>query len=87
MEARRIVGWNVRRIRVIRGITIEDLAGRADLDASYVARIERATVNPSIGVIEKLGRALGVPLTDLVQVPPRSAHPPKPLRSGRRRAK
>ena len=87
MEARRIVGWNVRRIRVARGFTIEELADRAGLDASYVARIERAVVNPSIGVVEKLCRALGASLTELVREPARGAGPPRPLRGGRRAAR
>lgn len=87
MEARQIVGWNLRRIRAEKGLTIEELGHEAGVDASSVARIERGTANPSIGVIEKLGIALAVPLTELLIEPPTGASPPKPLAAGRRKAR
>jgi transcriptional regulator with XRE-family HTH domain len=87
MEAKRIVGWNTRRVRVERGLTIEELADRADIDASYLARIERGSVNPSIEVIARVARALRVRLNDLVADIPSGTTPPRPLRAGRRRAK
>jgi transcriptional regulator with XRE-family HTH domain len=87
MEAQRIVGWNLRRIRVERGLSIEELAGQAEVDASYVARMERGTVNPSVGVVERLGRALGVALVEFFIAPPRGATLPKGLRAGRRPSK
>ena len=45
MEAKKLVGWNLRRLRVAKGFTIEELAARADADASFVARLERGQVN------------------------------------------
>src|SRR5690348_3994553 len=84
MQARRVVGWNVRRIRVSRALTIEALAGEAEIDPSYVARLERGVVNPTIGVLEKLAVALRTPLIELFVEPPPGARPPRPLRSGRR---
>ncbi|SDF82439.1 helix-turn-helix domain-containing protein [Thalassobaculum litoreum] len=87
MEARQIVGWNLRRIRAEKGLTIEELGHEAGVDASSVARIERGTANPSIGVIEKLGRALGVSLVQLLTEPEAGEVPPKPLPAGRRKAR
>jgi transcriptional regulator with XRE-family HTH domain len=87
MEAQQIVGWNVRRIRVKQAITIEELAGRADIDASFVARIERGTANPSIGIVGKLAKALKVSLADIVTEPARGERPPQPLKAGRRPSK
>lgn len=87
MEARQIVGWNLRRIRAEKGLTIEELGHEAGVDASSVARIERGTANPSIGVIEKLGIALAVPLTELLIEPPAGTAPPKPLPAGRRKTR
>lgn len=84
MNGRTIVGWNLRRLRVERGLTMENLAGDADVDPSYVARIERATVNASIDVLERLTAVLGVRLADLFVEPAADAAAPKPLRSGRR---
>lgn len=87
MEARQIVGWNLRRIRAEKGLTIEELGHEAGVDASSVARIERGTANPSIGVIEKLGMVLKVPLTEFLVEPEIGASPPKPLSAGRRKAR
>lgn len=83
-EARRLVGWNLRRFRVRRGYSIEALAGDADVDASHVARIERGTVNSSVDVLERLANTLGVRLGDLFRRQRAGTKPPKPLRSGRR---
>jgi transcriptional regulator with XRE-family HTH domain len=87
MQAQRIVGWNLRRIRVGRGLSIEELAGQAEVDASYVARVERGSVNPSVGIVERLSRALGVALVEFFMDPPRGAVLPKGLRAGRRPSK
>lgn len=85
MKARKLIGWNLRRLRAERGISIEQLAGEAEVDASHVARIERATVNSSIDVLDRLAAALKVRLADLLIEPPPGSSPPKPLRSGRKR--
>ena len=87
MEARQIVGWNLRRVRAAKGLTIEELGYQAEVDASSVARIERGTANPSIGVIEKLARALGVPLVEFLVEPNPGDAPPKPLPAGRKRSR
>ncbi len=84
MNGRTIVGWNLRRLRVERGLTMETLAGDADVDPSYVARIERTTVNASVDVLERLVAVLGVRLADLFVEPAEDASAPKPLRGGRR---
>ena len=83
-EARRLVGWNLRRIRVRSGYTIEALAGAADVDDSHLARIERGTVNSSLDILERLALALGVKLGELFRPHRPGAKAPKPLRSGRR---
>ncbi len=87
MEAKQIVGWNLRRIRVERGLSIEELAGRAEIDASSVARMERGTINSSIGAVERLSRALDVALVEFFVAPPRGAKLTKGLRAGRRSSK
>lgn len=86
MEARRIVGWNVRRIRVAKEVTIEELADRAGVDASTIARIERGTINTSIGAVEKIANALGVKFFELAIELPKGAKPPQPLPPGRKPA-
>jgi transcriptional regulator with XRE-family HTH domain len=84
MEARKLVGWNLRGRRVERGYSIEQLAGEAEVDESHIARIERGTVNSSVDVLARLAKALGVKFGELFKELPVNAKPPKPLKSGRR---
>jgi transcriptional regulator with XRE-family HTH domain len=85
MDARDLVAWNIRRIRVVRGISSETLAARADVDRSYLSRLERRVANPSIDVLERIARVLGVEMSELFAVPEPNEKRPVPLSGGRRR--
>lgn len=87
MRARRIVGWNLRRLRVAKQLTIEDLADLARTHSVYLARLERGEVNVSIERMERLAKVLSVKLVDLVIEPVPGEKPPKPLPAGRRPSK
>ncbi len=84
MEAKKLVGWNIRRLRVAGGMTIEHLAGEADIGAAYLGELERGQVNVGVVILDRLAKALGAKLADLVVVPPPGAKPPKPLPAGRK---
>ncbi|WP_376711816.1 helix-turn-helix domain-containing protein [Bradyrhizobium japonicum] len=49
MEGRQLVAWNLRRLRVLRSLSQEALAADAEVDRSYVGRLERAEENPTVG--------------------------------------
>jgi transcriptional regulator with XRE-family HTH domain len=59
-------GVVVRELREARGWSQERLAGRAELNRSYMGEIERATAMPSLATAAKLARALDVPLSQLI---------------------
>jgi transcriptional regulator with XRE-family HTH domain len=59
-------GRAVRQLRVQRGWSQESLAARAELNRSYMGEIERADVMPSLATADKLARALGLTLADLL---------------------
>lgn len=59
-------GQKVRKVRKQRGLTQEKLAELAGIDYSYLNLIENGKRNPSLKVIAKLSRVLGVRLEDLV---------------------
>ena len=84
MDARQLVAWNVRRLRVLRGISSEILAADANVDRAYVSRIERAVANPTIDILERITSLLGVEMAELFAVPKPSEERPEPLRGGRR---
>ncbi|WP_168046184.1 helix-turn-helix domain-containing protein [Brevundimonas alba] len=67
MDWRAIVGGNVRRLRQARQMTQEQLAFDADLDLTYVGGIERGKRNPSLLVLARLAKALGVTPADLIR--------------------
>ena len=86
MKAQKLVGWNIRRLRVAQGMTIEDLAGEAAIGPSYLAQLERGEVNVGVVILDRLAKALAATLADFVIEPPPGAKPPKPLPAGRRRS-
>ncbi len=47
-------------------ITQEDLADKAEIDRTYVSLIERAKVNPSLGVLCRVAEALDISLVQLL---------------------
>jgi transcriptional regulator with XRE-family HTH domain len=60
MDWRKIVGANLRRLRLERELTQEQLAHDAELDLTYVGGIERAVKNPSVVVLGRLAESLQV---------------------------
>lgn len=58
MNARTLVARNIRRIRVERGLSQEALAVDAEIDRTYVSRLERNLENPTVGVLERIASAL-----------------------------
>jgi len=59
-------GDSVRRERVARGLSQEELAARAGVHRTYVGMIERAEKNITLANIEKFAKALGVPIVMLL---------------------
>jgi len=84
MKAQRLVAWNLRRLRVARGQSQEDLALESEVDRSYMSRLERGVVNPTIGVLEQIAGALDVHISEFFIEPAKGERAPKPLRGGRR---
>jgi transcriptional regulator with XRE-family HTH domain len=84
MEGARIVAWNIRKLRVAKGLSQEALAVDAGLDRSYIGRLERAVENPTIETLGKLADALGVRLVDLVEEPGPEEVAPRTLTKGRK---
>lgn len=84
MDARAIIGWNLRRLRVAQGLSQERLAFAAGIDRAYVGRVERGSENVTITTLEALAGALSVTVADLLIAPEPDAARPLPLRAGRR---
>jgi transcriptional regulator with XRE-family HTH domain len=59
-------GRKLKEIRLLKGLSQETLANNAGLDRTYIPSIEKGERNVSITVVEKLAKALGVEMIDLI---------------------
>lgn len=84
MDAQALVAWNLRRLRVLRGLSQEALAVDADIDRTYVSRLERGLENPTVGVLARIAKALDAPIEEFFVEPAEGELPPQPLRKGRK---
>ena len=60
-------GESIRNERLAKGLSQEELAARAGMHRTYVGMVERAEKNITLNNIEKLAKALGVPITALLK--------------------
>lgn len=65
MRGRELVGRNVRRVRVAKGVSQERLAFDAGVDRSYLGGMERGEENPTVDVLDRIAATLAVPLGEL----------------------
>lgn len=67
LNARQTFAENLRKFRKARHLSQEDLAELAELHRTYIGSIERGERNISIDNMERLARALGVTIQDLLE--------------------
>ena len=84
---REIFAWNLRRLRVEREISQEDLATDSKVDRAYVSELETGEANPTLDLLDKLARVLKVQISDFFVEVPKGAKPQKPLPGGRPRTR
>jgi transcriptional regulator with XRE-family HTH domain len=63
------LSFNLKRLRRQRGWSQERLGFEADVHRTYVSDLERVARNPTLEMLEKLAKALGVPATELIREP------------------
>ncbi|WP_395773203.1 helix-turn-helix domain-containing protein [Agrobacterium pusense] len=84
MDVRKTLGWNLRRLRVDKGLSQERLALEAGIDRSYVGRVERGMENVTVSTLEAISLTLNVHVSELFAVVDDKLASPKPLRAGRK---
>ncbi len=66
MDMRRLVGRNVRKFRLAKGLTQEQFATLSGFGQNYLSDLERGRRNPTVVTLWELGQALGVTPVDLI---------------------
>ena len=61
------LGMRIRYLRKQKGMSQLDLALEAEVNKNYISDLERGSRNPSILILEKISKALGVSLEILFQ--------------------
>ncbi|MGO4539829.1 helix-turn-helix domain-containing protein [Paenibacillus sp. 2TAB19] len=64
----KLIGENIRSHRRRKGLSQEQLALRAEINASYMGQVERGEKNPTIDVLAKIAAALQTPLEHIVNI-------------------
>ncbi len=86
MSGRTLLAWNLRTLRIARGLSQERLAYDAGVDRAWVGGVERGVGNTSIDVLDKLAAVLGVPIGALFAELPDEPGPLPRLPGGRKAA-
>lgn len=60
------LGAAIRRARLERGLSQEELAHRSAVDRSYMSSIERGGQNPGIVSVARIARAMEMTMTELM---------------------
>lgn len=67
-EARQRIAVNIRRLRMGRGLSQEEMAELANFHRTYISQLERCVTNISIDGLERLAMALEVDIVELLKI-------------------
>ncbi|WP_040297785.1 helix-turn-helix transcriptional regulator [Afipia sp. 1NLS2] len=65
LSAKRVLARNLRRLRLERALSQDDLAAEAGLRQALISAIEVGTANPTLESLDRLASALGIDLAAL----------------------
>lgn len=82
MDVRELVGTNLRRIRLERGLSQETLAADSGIAPSFLSQIENGKRSATVTTLDVLARTLGVNIVELFAEP---TEPPRGLPRGKRK--
>jgi len=72
MDMRKLVGRNVRRIRLREGLTQEKFAELSGFSQQYISGLEQGRRNPTVVTVYEIATALGVSHVELMRPPRKS---------------
>lgn len=65
VDVRATIATNTRRARLLKGLSVRELAERARISAALVSQIERGIANTTVDTLAKLAAALDLSFADL----------------------
>jgi transcriptional regulator with XRE-family HTH domain len=68
-DVRKLVGHNVRRLRLASKLTQAELAVRVGVDRAYISGLEQGQRNPTVVSLWHVAKALSAPLRQLFDEP------------------
>jgi transcriptional regulator with XRE-family HTH domain len=71
MDLRQVFATNLRRLRHAKGISQENLAYEADVNRTYMSKIEKGATWVGLEIIGKVATVLEVEPAELLRLPPR----------------
>ncbi|OYD21044.1 helix-turn-helix domain-containing protein [Oceanimonas baumannii] len=60
------IGKTIKELRQLRGLSLNQVAEKADMDKSYLSKIENEKRDPSLSSLFRISKALNVPLNILI---------------------
>lgn len=63
----KILGKNLKKIRLAKGLSQGDIAKRLNVDRSYISGLENGKRNPTLGSLERLTDVLNVSVDKLLK--------------------
>ncbi len=67
LRERELLGKTIKKLRNKKGFTQEELAEKAHINVSYLAKIENGYVNTTVRYLIKLAKGLGISVRDLFE--------------------
>ena len=64
------IGSKLKELRVLKGLTQEELAGRAELSKGFISQLERDLTSPSIATLMDILQCLGTTIGDFFKESP-----------------
>jgi transcriptional regulator with XRE-family HTH domain len=71
MDLRQVFAFNLRRLRHSKGLSQEDLAYEADVNRTYMSKLEKGSSYVGLEIIGKLAVVLEIEPAELLRLPPR----------------
>lgn len=65
MDINRQLGMRIKYLRSLKKWSQEDLALEAGINKNYLSDLERGSRNPTVKILDKIARTLGITLEEL----------------------